>query len=539
MAVAALCQCCGPNPCTIFAAPSFTDLTGLTEIGTVTVAAGVAELESGEGLIVDAAPTNYYDPVIFTITASTEDSSGTIRLAVAYEDSDNYLFGEYSFSGSTGTLRLGKREGGSETWLTDAVTVEDTTDLGDLTTLILCWVPGAVQTGGEIAVDLIPFQAEGGDGLWSDEEEALEEDDTPAVWFNTTAGETTAALAVRFLGALPPGTTIDGIEIGVRCRTNSPEGDVTVTLDQLWIGGTPGDVRGGDTQIVPPAGDPYGDLGSGGPTDDWNAELTWQQVNAGINVLMRFKIVTAFGIEGVDVLVDVVTVRLYCTTPDRQPGRLTLSRGNVTAMTVDCARNFRSEAPGDGKLALVSSGAGEWHVSALEYAYHLSDSKPGCGTCECTVETFPCQCCDEELPVAGELLADFGTGWSQAGSSCDLCDVVSGEVLLPSYGSCAWSITENFISGGVWCQVWIDLKLLSNGEGQCRYLMYVHVVRYVLGDSGWGLSALSFAWYESAPIESDECQVFPVTMTLQTENKSGGGTDCDGNLPGTITLDEP
>lgn len=558
MSVAALCTCCGggESPCTIqIAGGPFVDLTGLTQIGTVSVTSGEAVLESGEGLIPDNGPTNFYDPVLLWVIVSTEDSSGTIRLAVAYLDADNYLFGEYSFLGSTGTLRLGRREDGIETWLTDVVEVEDTEDLGEQMMLMLCWVPGEVIEGGPLVILGATGHTIVDAGVsWINKDNVLLDDGSPAQYAFVEGGNSEALSMIGFPFALPPGTVIDGLEPYVKVRDGS-ESESEIRLVQLqMIDGTStavGDVEGeaGVANFNPN----WSTYEYGSPTSILNSGLTWEDLNSplfGFYVIVQNEAEFERQAE-----IDHMALDLYATIPDIQPGRLTISRGNVTVASVDCARRFGVTAPGAGKQAMTRAGGGSgtWKVASLTYSYHQSAAKPTCPKCECTVETFPCGCCDPELPAPGALLADFGaTGWTAATSECgDVCEMVSGELLYDNTGACMWSITENFIVPDFkWCTLNSDLHLSQgdlegnpNEDGKCRYILGVAVVYWIdtdlvsPGTGGWSLFGYSYAWYQSEVLDTDECHTFPVTLTKFKETH--GGDSCGGTLPETITLDTP
>lgn len=523
MALANCPNCgCAPVDCTIVTVNPFADLDAFTQIGTVTIASGAAVLETGEGLVTIAGSTNFYDPVIFRITASTAGASGTIRLVVAYLDADNYLFGEFSFSGSSGTLRLGIREGGVETWLTDAVTVEDTADLGDSTDFSLCWVPGEVQSGGAYFV-VCEALTKSGVGSWDD----------PPTTYTMLANTTTDAVTYEDYPclSLPPGSTIDDIYVEIEAVIDMAT-DVRLLDIYLEIGG----VQIGNRTPNAAVGTTLSAVGDGGTLTDWGVaagDLTWENINV-LAVAFTFRGGADAG--GTQLSIADSTINVEFTTPDRQPGRLTLSRGNVTAVTVDCAREFSAEAPGEGKKAMVLSGAGEWSVASLDYSYHLSASKPSCPSCACTTDSpESCVCCDVDYPPAMEYVIDLGVGgWTD--DICGFCDTVAGEYLLTADRSCGWSYVEEAecpANAGGLCYPRVlefNLRLESDGES-CKWVFVLWTAAVCSPDQ----SILSgIAVYESAALAtSQDCQLLPVTLSKTIDVNEV----CGGNLPATITLE--
>lgn len=522
-------DCCGPDPCTIFAAASFADLTGLTQIGTVAVAGGVATLEVGEGLIVDAVPTNATDPVHLAAVVSTTDDPATLRLAVARADADNYLFGEFDIDTAVGTLRLGMRSGGVETWLTDAVEVEDTTELGDETTVTLCWVPGAVVTGGSSNETAYPTIANSGDG-WSSPENILVDDGSWASYLLLSAGTTTTLIAANFPFVIPPGSTIDGIEVGVEARYTDLGGDATLTMLQLQgLAGLVGDDRGtGQAVTEQPASSV---VGSGGAADDWSAGLTWEDINSpDFGVQMQFD-----SDGGAIIEVDYVVITVYFTSPNQQPGRLTLSYQNVGGATINCSREFYAEAPGTGKKAMILSGGGDWDVHSLTYSYHESASKPTCPACECTVGTVTCPACCDESEFQESLVVDFGAGGWTNDDCTAACTQVVGEILLPfGHGSlnCLWFYQEEFgtcDSVDAVLTVWLWLQPVGD---ECRWLCVVEITNSA------GTTVYARAYYTSGEFATNDetnCETFPVTLDKLSETPGS----CGGTLPATITIDIP
>jgi hypothetical protein len=515
------CGCCA-DPCPIFVAASFVDLTGLTQIGTVTVSGGAAVLQTGEGLITNSGPTNATDPVHLEFVASTTDDPATIRAMVAADDEDDGLAVEYTLDAGVGTLRVGDITGGSATWLT-AIEVEDTADLGDSTTYMLCWVPGEVQAGDsyEVTCDAVTKTSF---GSWDD----------PPTLYSFSFSETAPPVTYEFfpcLYGIPPGSTIDGIAVQIECSLDMPN-DVQLTEVALLAEGLEVGSQNPNTTV---SGTPIGDSGT---LSDWGAvgEITWANI---YSLAVGFTFTAGATAGGAQLTIADATVQVDYTTPDRQPGRLTFSRNNVTVATIDCARNYQAQAPTTtGKKAVVLSVDGEWPVSALSYKYHLSETKPTCPECECTTPTFPCEYCCTTPAALAEYVLDLGAGgWTDGGTfNCTGCNEVAGEYLLEPFsgGLCMWRYAVAQGTCGDVPQAasfGILLYLLPISETECQWMAVLKLEAIAIGSSSGGA-----AIYESALFDKGtECQTLPVTLNKIYEVTNG----CGGSLPSTISLEAP
>lgn len=139
------CPDCCTDPCPIFTAASFADLTGLTEVeATAAAVGGRLRLTGARALVTvdilhpDAVSGSGGDSRV-GVTAFPDTSGGDVqyRVLVAYDDADNYLFLAV-FDGDTecSWARLGQRLAGSETWLTAERILPD---LSTSRGLYLCW----------------------------------------------------------------------------------------------------------------------------------------------------------------------------------------------------------------------------------------------------------------------------------------------------------------------------------------------------------------------------------------------------------------
>ena len=96
---------------------------------------------------------------------STASGTAKLRFRLAYYDADNYLFGELSYSGGSGTIRLGQVAGGVERWLASAVTITPVSR----PTICISYEPGVEQDQIDASQERIPTVGEnGGGGMWTD-----------------------------------------------------------------------------------------------------------------------------------------------------------------------------------------------------------------------------------------------------------------------------------------------------------------------------------------------------------------------------------
>lgn len=552
MSIAALCQCCGESPCTIQADTFDGDLSAFTEIGTPTIDAGAAVLDSGDGLVTTGEPADYADPVILTVIAGTADEPATLRLAVAYEDANHYLFGEYAIADGAGTLRLGVRDGGVDNWLTEPEEVEDEDQLGDATELTLCWVPGPVQVGGSFEIlGLQGITVLDPLGAWINKDNVLGGvPDGVAAQYPFIEGGLSGSLIMRdFPVVVPPGSIIDGIKIYVTMRDGS-EADSQIRLSALRLldrfGNGVGDIR---SEAGVAAFNPnWSSYAHGGENDTLNAGITWEDVNSGSFGL--FVVVENLAEFERQAEIDHMGMDIWFTTPDRQPGRLTVSRGNVTVATVDCDRAYNVEAPGEGKQAMVMSGGGTWDLHSLNYRYHEADAKPSCPTCAeanggCS-DIGQGQSCPPCCPtVAFRYLVDFGVGGWEADAPCDNeCDVFTGEVevtygeYFPDTAICEWF----FQFGSTDCpgnnSLWgLVLLSLIHEEEECYWRVFAWVTATVAAVP-FNLHPYNWAQWESARFSYEEECDMPIELTKVGEARYQGGVCTAGAMPGTITVED-
>lgn len=533
--------CC--DLCTIVSDTFDAALANFTQIGSPTVAAGLLDLDAGDGVITVAAAASANDGTKVLVYPQTASGTATLRLYAAYTDSNNYLFGELAIAASAGTIRIGQVVGGSSSWLTDAETLEDTgAELNARSTLALCWQPGESQTSVSLSEAAAPTDATGTN--WPDLPDNIEVDDTDYSQYTGSfnAGDITAALTARGYGFLiPPGSTIDGIGVDVWHADLSTDSDYVIdwTVKLVNRAGTDvGDDKALETLI---GGTSPQYRGYGGATDDWNAGLTWRDINHGnFGVLLQYKN------DGPDasasVIVDFVGVTVWYTTPDRKSGRLVLSYGNTAAPNTNQCVRATGIYDMEGLKGGVEAIAGDWDTTEFHYLYLLHDTlHPTCTDCACDVEEGPpCECCDPAFPAAEAYTVDLDVGgWTN--DACSYCDTINGVYVLEAAGDCVWNYGEALADcPDAVCDcadhraLGITLWLEDDGLGGCKWMLRVAVLASCdPADTGaCGSSAL----YESSSLASDEdCQTMPVTLS-----KVGGAEndeDCSGTLPATVDID--
>jgi hypothetical protein len=498
--------CCGCS-CTIYTNDFSAALSGFTTTGSPSTSGGLLVMTAGDRVIATTEPSSASDSIHLTTGALTTDATATLRLICAWVDSSNYLFGEVSRAAGAITLRLGQVAGGVSTWLTDAVTVQDTgAELDERHVITLCWTPGPVleEEEGEQSGIATAVSAAG----WTNPDNALIVDGTDAADRSSNVmGELLPQISWFFAFSIPAGANnvrpvatvehaeyITGTfhaldaEVYVFDRTGAEVGDNMVAT-ATHLGSFP----------------PFHPRTYGDGTDDFNAGLDWRDVNS---VNFGFSIVyqndQAAEEDSGSVGVDGAYMAVHFTTPERRVGTLTLSYQNSSDSSWDCVSEEGVPLWGDGldgKAAGLAVTAGDWDFDAFTLSYQQSDSRPTCPTCECPAGT--CEHCSG--PPDTIVLDDgtdeysvpyaFSTGFDQR-ESCHWASEPFGFELTPPHvvliGNGATSSTV------FWWYVWIYI------------------------DSEWN-------FYSYGPFDFDACPAFPLTLDLLS-----GTTG-----PATVELREP
>lgn len=525
------------------------DLSSFATTGTPTIASGKLVLNAGDGVIHNLTAVSADTGVHVEIDPLTSDATAKLRLKAAWTDANNFLFGELAIASSAGTIRLGQKSGGTESWLTLPKVVEDTgAELNARSTLMLCWAPGMTQTPqASFRGPLFPSGAsQSGSGeTWNDLGQLSAVDgNTASVELSLDFPTSKVVLASGFNSSIPDGSTIDGIEAQLFAARNGGPGDgVTVTLTTLRLVDGGGSAVGDNKatgQVLQPGG-VLSAISAGGATDDWNAGLTWEDF-ASTQAGLIFQITYDDGgteLEGV--VVDYVSITVYYTTPSRRSGRLTIAYGNTGSVTVDCITDYNVRTD-DGLKAGVESDTGDWDIDTFTLSYLESESRPTCPGCECTAgEGEPCGCCDD--PPSDAYVIDMGATLSD--DECE-CSAIPQTFEVTNIIECGWSYSQE-----IGCELDGDdgtaqfeafAELVEDGTG-CFWRASLQIVpqattiqdptnpdQNVFGGS-------NVAIYESGYITEGDCEAdLPITLNGVSLL---GPTVCGTVWPDPITLDLP
>jgi hypothetical protein len=529
--------CCGCS-CTIYTNDFSAALSGFTTTGSPSTSGGLLVMTAGDRVIATTEPSSASDSIHLTTGALTTDATATLRLICAWVDSSNYLFGEVSRAAGAITLRLGQVAGGVSTWLTDAVTVQDTgAELDERHVISLCWTPGPVLEEEAAAQTLLPWRATDNGGDWSDETEVLELEGAAATTSFGVGEDETDIIEAYFQFGFAPGFIPEEVEVGWLANKSDvdPVG-VTDSFAQLiddsgFIGANEA------TEAYSIADDPAETAGGYDPLDTWGATLTDTIVNSTeFGVGLRFKRDDTGA--GTTVNLYHVTMSVRGTIPERRHGRLRLSYQNSSDSSLDCATDYAVVLTGDGldgKAAGLAVTAGDWDFDAFTLSYGQSASRPTCPACTCTVEVGQCDCCDPAEPPAVEYLLDF-SGVALVDDECNGCDQVDGFYVVEQISPCFWFFRDSLgtcthdatAPGGLS----VTLTLHDNPGfpmESCRW-------RAMIGYQSIEQNGPEAAWamYESDEIAS--CDDMPVTLNKVTDYVVDS---CTGTFPASITLDLP
>ena len=491
-------------------------------------------LNSGDGVVFTAAAASVNDAVRVYGTVDTSDDPATLRLEVAWSDASNNLWGEVDVDTTVWTIKVGRRLAGVDTDYVTALTIDAPTMPA---VACLSWEPGEVQTPESyILSGLNGTIVEDPSAGWTNDTNILTDNGSETTYNFGAVGTGTFINVYGFPVSLPPGSTIDGISVGIEARRSPSIGTAlefeTVRLIGDWS------YNSGASDNIAAATSIAGTAtlyGFGGTTNTWGiTDLSWEHVNnpSTFGVQIALKLTT--GPTGGQGLIDYVQLDIYYTTPERQPGRLRLSLGGA------CITEYAAESPAAGLKAGIRSTGGDWDVADLSYEYLLSASRPTCGECDCTGggsgDAENCdECCVEGFPPKAGYVVDLGAGgWT--GDSFDECPGLgdcpdaAGEIEVSTADPCHW----NYFGPANQCdaaspRLEVTVVLAENPSGgQCQWRA---TIKFATG----GPADWPTAYYASASIATNEdCATMPVTLNKVSENNQ----NCGGTLPATITIDD-
>lgn len=418
-----VCGVGGTEPCDcdtgscVIATNDFEDnLDNMT--GTGSLSAGSLILDTGESEVFDDAPAAGTATHLVT-DPELSGSSGEVLLQLGWLDASNYVWGKFAVSAGVGTINIGRTDAGTPEDLADAAlqVADDGADLEARHNIEVCLEPGTPIESRDGATFQLPYDVSG--NLWFDPENAMEEGGGVAIYLigGTPPVDSDSLDAGFQFFPIPQGSVIDGFAAGFIGGHDGTSTDVTVNAT-LTVGGN-SDTKGPVAVSSGSAAYTFG-----GPTDDWGfgplTEADLRGVLASVSLVF-----TDADTATAQITVDVITLEVYFTTPDRLPGRLTLSFTNVSDSSVQC------QFSGDvfnipGSQAGLESVGGTWDFQAATYSYHESPSKPACPECTCPV--VPCEFCSADSPKQFLLeLAGVDDGF------CD-CSSFNGGIVLTFQG---------------------------------------------------------------------------------------------------------
>jgi hypothetical protein len=546
-------SCCSCGGCEIGTDAFDGSLSQWSTTGSPSTSGGLLTMTSGDRVIFTPEPASASSGVHVETHPETADGTAKVRLIAGYTDASNYLFGELAIAGGEGTLRLGEKIAGTESWLTLAKTVEDTgSELNDRSTLELCWTPGAALVPeGRWQGPAFPRSARNAAGpeeAWINEGNIQQMDSTSANCIILNDGDETRILIAETFGInVPAGSTIDGIKVGINCEdasTSNPEAPSEIEFTEIiLLDGSGASVGDNKAPIGTPIPLELAEVTVGGSADDWNAGLTWEDVNSplfGVAIKFTWDDSGATTSRGVDV--DYVALTLWYTTPDRRAGRLRLAYTNTAAPNAtDCVTDLNVTSD-DGLKTGIEVTAGSFDFTDYTLSYQLSDSRPSCPDCGCTASGGgePCGCCDDEPEES--YVIDMGGTLSD--DECE-CSQIPQSFVVDNIGECVWGYEqeidcddEGFDHDAIFAGT---LRLLEDETG-CYWEAYLHIT-----GSGTTIQdpsnpdqdvfngAESDALYESDYITAGDCFTdLPMTLNLIAGDTAGV---CSSAWPASITLD--
>jgi hypothetical protein len=373
---------------------SLTDWTTLS--GSPSTSGGALVLHEGEALTFNKVPSSAEHGIRLQLTPQSSDADARLRIIVARTDADHYLFCEWQKASGVGTIRIGMVYAGVESWLTPAITLEDTGgEMDNRPTLSICLERGTEEIA-QVEVETGPRYPTVALGIdWSNPEYAIEDDTNYAQWSGTFDPlSITNALGLKGFpfDDVPNGSEILGYTVRVR-HADLGDGAGYVKDNTVHLlhpdGGAIGDNKAENTLIggTDPVARAYG-----GDADDWGMSLTTNEIKD-----PAFGVTFTYINDGPDsstsVIVDEVTMELKYLTPPTTGDVLTFSYHNTAdPFRIQCVKAPRLyHFP--GLTTGLEAVEGDWNVTGYDLQYHHSEAKSSCLECECQFT-----CADANIP---------------------------------------------------------------------------------------------------------------------------------------------
>jgi hypothetical protein len=511
---------------------------------------------------------------------------GVIRIKIAWEDANNFLYVDYD--AFNGTAQLGSMLGGFNYTLTDVETLVCETAIGsggsgsgsrldDYRRIEICFERGGVTTPySGIAFSYPSYYELSNESNWesSTPPNMLGEYDDTTADINLFDGQTESFVVGGFaLDSVPVGATIDSVVYVARGKWQFLAGLDDVILADFAIGEAgfgPGE------QLA----DPFPDLffmtpvffqTLGGTAS--NSIMTWQHARGGLLVLSG-----TFGVaagESQVFLLDGFGLELEWTSSSRSRGIFEVSffgavdPDSQVGCETYCLKTQNAFSSG-GRFVEIECISGAFKIDSFQLEFAQSLAKPTCPECtNCRTGEPPSQgvcCCPNKDELAGSvLLSDFTGAFTNFGGGtqpCENCSNVTGGYILDGVqgiNKCLYWYQEPFICRSVpEVKGLLDLSAwLENIQGEegliCVWKATLLFAPGGLSDSGtivqdpadpdnnvtngWGAHGGHIAYYQSD--EVTDCGQFPVQLNKTGDNDSAGvsGEGCNGQFPDVITLE--
>ena len=561
--------CCG---CVIFSSDTFSsslDAKWTEESGTWAISSG-ALAGTGTGLIYDstADPDGAGHDIAISVryAFTLGGATNTIRIIVSYLDTNNYLYAELDRNPAGATrVTLGERLSGTDTDLSDPIPLDESVSLDSFRTLKLCYSEttgklrasdsglfgalvgveaDATGIGDKIALEIITGDAKFDDVSFS---RGYSSESPLCPTCNITScfigsfslsGSVNTFFWETIAGSWGSGYVPTGDSILKYLRPH-PTGKSTMYVD-VSADASVGETVRAYVNFADASNHLYAEAG-------WDSDTVYRlslyRVASGTPTLLDERFVTLeFGIsfprnltlkvcyDGSSISAEVFTnlVLLYL-------------HGSAAATAIT-----------DGQWTAIGSNGGADFFD-FDFQKYYSDAEP-LEDDDCPVCPTACGCDASHVP-RGNYTVDFGAGgWTD--DACDYCDQVAGEFVLGEWGDSSGTCRTVYLDEAV-CETTecpgsvseikalnITLALVNGSVSPNKKWQLTVFLENISSSDPSCCDSAARAVYESADIETDECDVVPVTLSKVSDTVNEGNCSgawpviCGGALPSTITLDE-